>query len=102
MRYVRALADAFRFIRDPARRDAVVGTIVETEAVPEAAARRTLDLYFHAARSVDVLPLAGEIDLDGLRQVIAFMAEKGTLRAPLPAAERFVDRQYLQAAGIGR
>jgi NitT/TauT family transport system substrate-binding protein len=100
VRYIRALAGAFRFIRDPAHRDAVVATIVATEAVPEAAARRTLDLYFVPERHV--LPQAGEIDLDGLRQVIAFMAETGTLRAPLPDAERFVDRRYLEAAGIGR
>ena len=100
VRYVRALASAFRFIRDPAHRDAVVATIVATEAVPEAAARRTLDLYFTPERHV--LPQAGELDLDGLRQVIAFMAEKGTLRAPLPDAERFADRRYLEAAGIGR
>jgi ABC-type nitrate/sulfonate/bicarbonate transport system substrate-binding protein len=100
VRYVRALASSFRFIRDPAHRDDVVKTIVATEAVSEASARRTLELYFTPERHV--LPDAGEIDLEGLRQVIAFMADKGTLRAPLPAAERFVDRQYLRAAGIER
>lgn len=99
VRYVRALASAFRFIRDPAHRDAVVRTIVATEAVSPSSAERTLDLYFTPERHV--LPLAGELDLDGLRQVIAFMAEKGTLRPPLPGADRFVDAQYLKAAGIG-
>jgi ABC-type nitrate/sulfonate/bicarbonate transport system substrate-binding protein len=100
VRYVRALAAAFRFIRDPSHRDAVVQTIVATEAVSEASARRTLELYFTPERHV--LPEAGEFDLEGLRQVIAFMADKGTLHAPLPAAERFVDRRYLRAAGIER
>ena len=100
VRYVRALAAAFRFMRDARNRDAVVAIIVATEAVSEASARRTLALYFTPERHV--LPEAGELDLDGLRQVIAFMADKGTLRAPLPAAERFVDQRYLQAAGIGR
>jgi hypothetical protein len=28
------------------------------------------------------------------------MAESGQLKSPLPAAERFIDLQYLQAAGI--
>ena len=32
-------------------------------------------------------------------QVIAFMGEAGTIKAPLPPAERFVDLQYLHAAG---
>jgi len=36
----------------------------------------------------------------GLDQVIAFMGEAGNLKPPLPPAERFVDLQYLQAAGI--
>jgi hypothetical protein len=28
------------------------------------------------------------------------MGESGAIKTPLPAAERFVDLQYLQAAGI--
>jgi ABC-type nitrate/sulfonate/bicarbonate transport system substrate-binding protein len=98
VRYVRALAAAFRFIRDPARRDAVVKTIVETTGVPAAVAERTLALYFEPERKV--LPRQGEIDLKGLVQVIAFMGEAGQLKAPLPAPERFVDLQYLHLAGI--
>ena len=97
-RYVRALAAAFRMMRDPARRGAVVQTIVETTGVPAAIAERTLALYFEPERKV--LPRQGEIDLAGLARVIAFMAEAGQLKAPLPAPERFVDLRYLQAAGI--
>lgn len=98
VRYVRALAAAFRFIRDPAERGRVVDTIVATEAVPAATAQETLSLYLDPDRHV--LPLAGELDLDGIRQVELFMAEAGTIEAPLPAPERFVDRRYLEAAGI--
>jgi ABC-type nitrate/sulfonate/bicarbonate transport system substrate-binding protein len=97
--YLRALAASFRFIRDPANRDAVVKIIVDTEATSEASARATLHLYFEPERKV--LPLAGEIDLEGVRQVIAFMAEQGTLHPPLPPAGRFVDTSYLKAAGVG-
>jgi ABC-type nitrate/sulfonate/bicarbonate transport system substrate-binding protein len=97
--YLRALASSFRFIRDPENRDAVVKIIVDTEAVSEASARSTLHLYFEPDRKV--LPKEGEIDLDGVRQVIVFMAEQGTLHAPLPPAGRFVDQSYLRAAGIG-
>jgi hypothetical protein len=32
--------------------------------------------------------------------VIAFMGEGGAIKAPLPAPERFVDLQYLRAAGV--
>jgi len=35
-----------------------------------------------------------------MAQVIAFMGESGTLKEPLPNPARFVDLQYLNAAGI--
>jgi len=98
VRYVRALASAFRFIRDPAQRPNVVRTIVETTGFAEANAELTLSLYFEPDRGV--MPKAGEISLRGMEQVIALMGEGGTLTPPLPAAERFVDLDYLRAAGI--
>jgi hypothetical protein len=98
VRYVRALAAAFRIIRDPARRGSVVKIIVDTTGVTPAIAERTLALYFEPERRV--LPRQGEIDLKGLAQAIALMAEAGQLQAPLPAAERFVDLKYLRLAGV--
>jgi ABC-type nitrate/sulfonate/bicarbonate transport system substrate-binding protein len=98
VRYVRALGSAFKFIRDPAKRKAVVKTIVETTGSSEAIAEQTLALYFEPERKV--LPQQGELNLNGLTQVIAFMGEAGTITAPLPAAKRFTDLQYLQAAGV--
>jgi NitT/TauT family transport system substrate-binding protein len=59
VRYVRALAASFATIRDPAKRGAVVKTIVEVTGVPPAVAERVLELY---ARK-NVLPRGGEIDL---------------------------------------
>jgi hypothetical protein len=35
-----------------------------------------------------------------MEQVIALMGESATIKAPLPAAEWFVDLQYLHAAGV--
>ena len=60
-------------------------------------ARATLALYFEPDKGV--MPKQAEIDLKGLAQVIAFMGEGGVIKAPLPAPERFVDLQYLRAAG---
>ena len=91
------LAAAFGFIRDPANRDRVVETIVETTGVSKLIAGQTLDLFFHPERGV--LPRHGEIELKGLEEVIALMNEAGNLKAPLPSADRFVDTQYLKAAG---
>ncbi len=98
LRYVRALAAAFAFIRDPARRDDVVRTVVETTGFAEVNARLTLALYLEPDRGV--LPKRGEIDPKGMAQAIALMGEGGALKAPLPAAERFYDLQFLRAAGI--
>jgi ABC-type nitrate/sulfonate/bicarbonate transport system substrate-binding protein len=97
-RFVRGLGAAFRFIRDPARRDDVVRTIIETTGLAEANARLSLSLYFEPERNV--LPRQGEIDLKGFATAIEFMGEAGVLKSPLPPPERFVDLQYLRAAGL--
>jgi ABC-type nitrate/sulfonate/bicarbonate transport system substrate-binding protein len=95
--FVSALADAFRFIRDPAHRDDAVNAIVALTGASDDIARATLALYFDPDRGV--LPQHAEIDLGGLAQVIAFMGEGGAIKPPLPAPEQFVDLQYLRAAG---
>jgi ABC-type nitrate/sulfonate/bicarbonate transport system substrate-binding protein len=96
--FVRALADAFRFIRDPANRPEVVKIVAERTSSSEQIARDTLALYFEPEKGV--LPRQAELNLKGLDQVIAFMGEGGALPAPLPPAARFVDLQYLRAAGV--
>ena len=98
VRYVRALSSAFRFIRDPVNRARVARTIVDTTGFSEAHAQLTLALFFEPERRV--LPMAGEISLKGMEQVIALMGEGGIIQAPLPPAERFVDLQYLHAAEV--
>jgi NitT/TauT family transport system substrate-binding protein len=98
VRYVRALASSFRYMRDPANRDEVVRIVVETTGSSEDIARQTLSLYFEPDRGV--VPKQGEIDVKGFAQVIQVMSEAGELKAPLPRVERFIDLQYLRAAGI--
>jgi ABC-type nitrate/sulfonate/bicarbonate transport system substrate-binding protein len=97
-RFVRAMAATFQFIRDPANRDSVIKIITETTDCSNAIAAQTLDLFFAPGR--DVLPQRGEINLKALQQVITMMGEGGLLKPPLPPAQRFVDLQYLQAAGV--
>lgn len=98
VRFLRALGQSFRFIREPANRSAVIKAMVELTGSSDDIARQTLALYFEPDKGV--MPRAAEIDLQGLAQVIAFMGEGGVIKPPLPAAERFVDLQYLQAAGV--
>jgi ABC-type nitrate/sulfonate/bicarbonate transport system substrate-binding protein len=95
--FVSALADAFRFIRDPAHRDDTVKAIIALTGASDDIARATLALYLDPDRGV--LAQHAEIDLGGLGEVIAFIVEGGTIKPPLPAPEQFVDLQYLRAAG---
>lgn len=99
IRYLRALRDAFQFIRDPHKRSAVIEIIAETTGVSKPVAASVLELYFVPERKV--LPYEGEIDMDALARVVVMMADAGTLTRPLPAPERFVEQRYLQAAGVG-
>lgn len=98
VRLVRALAASFRFIRHPANRADVIATMVAVTGSSEEVARQTLALYFEPERGV--MPKAAEINVAGLAQVIAFMGEGGVIASPLPAPGRFVDLQYLKAAGV--
>lgn len=72
--------------------------MVEQTGSSEEIARAVMTLYFDPDRGV--MPRQAEIDLKGLAQVIAFMGEAGELPALLPTVERFVDLQFLQAAGV--
>jgi ABC-type nitrate/sulfonate/bicarbonate transport system substrate-binding protein len=98
VRYVRALAASFAFIRDPANREVVIKTIADTTGFAEANARLTLSLYFEPEQHV--LPMRGEIGKKGMETAISFLGEAGIIKPPLPPAERFMDLQYLRAAGL--
>jgi ABC-type nitrate/sulfonate/bicarbonate transport system substrate-binding protein len=97
-RYARALKTAFEFIHDRANRDEVIRTIVDTTGFARANAELTLALYAEPGRKV--MPMRGEIDGKGFATAISFLGEAGIIKGALPAAERFIDRQYLQAAGV--
>ncbi len=98
VRYARAMASSFAFIRDPKNRDAVVKTIADTTGFAEANARLTLALYFEPEQHV--LPMRGEIGLKGMETAISFLGEAGVIKPPLPPAERFIDLTYLRAASL--
>jgi ABC-type nitrate/sulfonate/bicarbonate transport system substrate-binding protein len=94
--FVRALAAAYRYIRDPAHHDEVIEHIVDLTRSSEGIARKTLKLYFEPDRGV--LPKEAEISLPGLRQVIAFMLEAHAIAPPPPDPQRFVDLRYWREA----
>jgi len=97
VRFARAFADAYRFMRDPAHREEVAQIMVETMDISAPISRQMLALYFEPDRGV--MPKQAEISFPGVAKVIELLGGVGELKAPLPPAERFIDLQYLKAAG---
>ena len=64
VRFVRAIASSFRFIRDPANRAEVIKTMVAVTGSTEDIARQTLALYFEPDRGV--MPKQAEFSIAGL------------------------------------
>jgi ABC-type nitrate/sulfonate/bicarbonate transport system substrate-binding protein len=98
MRFTRAFAAAYRFMRDPVHRDEMVSIAAQSTGAPPEVARAVLAFFYEPDRGV--MPKQAEIDMAGLSAVIALLGRTGELKAPLPSAERFVDLQYLKAAGL--
>jgi ABC-type nitrate/sulfonate/bicarbonate transport system substrate-binding protein len=98
LRFVRAMSATDDFIRDPKNRDRVIKVIAEMTGASNDIAGKTLDLFFQPGRRA--LPDHAAIDLNGLQRVIAMMGEIGLIGKPPPQASRFVDLQYLHAAGV--
>jgi ABC-type nitrate/sulfonate/bicarbonate transport system substrate-binding protein len=96
--FARAFGNAYRFMRDPANRDEVVKEAVATTGAPADVAASMLKFYYEPDRGV--MPKQAEISMPGMAKVIELLGQSGELKAPLPAAERFVDLQYLKAAGM--
>jgi ABC-type nitrate/sulfonate/bicarbonate transport system substrate-binding protein len=98
VRFARAMASAYAFMNDPKNRDEAVKIVTETGGVSPAVAAEIFAPYLVPDKNV--LPRKGELDLAAFKRVIALMAEVGAIPSPAPGAERFVDLQYLKAAGI--
>lgn len=96
--FARAFGNAYKFMRDPANRNEVVRIAAETTGAPADVARSMLAFYYEPDRGV--MPKQAEISMAGMAKVIELLGGTGELKAPLPAAERFVDLQYLKAAGM--
>jgi hypothetical protein len=98
VRFVRAMASAYAFMNDPNNRDEAVKIVTETSGVAPAVAAEIFAPYLQPDKNV--LPRKGELDLAAFNRVISLMAQVGAIPSPAPPAERFVDLQYLKAAGI--
>ena len=78
--------------------DPVLGRQLQEHAIPGLMPEAKISPYLEPGKNV--LPRHGELDLAAFKRVLALMAEVGAIPAPTPPAEKFVDLQYLKAAGI--
>lgn len=97
-RRARAFGATFKFLRDPANRDEVTKMIVATTGAPAEVARAILNLYYEPDRGI--MPKQAEISMPGMTEVIELLVASGEISGPAPSADRFVDLQYLHAAGL--
>jgi ABC-type nitrate/sulfonate/bicarbonate transport system substrate-binding protein len=97
-RFARAFGNAYRFLREKANRDEAVKLTMETTGAPADVARAMLTFYYEPDSGV--MPRQAEISMAGMSKVIELLGQTGDLMAPLPPPEKFVDLQYLKAAGM--
>jgi ABC-type nitrate/sulfonate/bicarbonate transport system substrate-binding protein len=96
VKYIRATAAAVRFIMDPKNRDEVVKVTMAYMKEPENRSREMLAPILDAKNRV--LPQPGVVDMDSVKAAIGLLGEYDILQQPLPAAERFIDTTYAEAA----
>ena len=98
VRFARAMGEAYRFTHNPDNRDEVVALAASTTGTSNDIAREIYRLYYEP--DLGVMPRQAEISISGFSKIIELLGDAGALRRPLPPAERFVDLQFLQAAGM--
>ena len=98
VRLARGFAASYEFINDPKNRGELTNIVKDSLKISEEIAREIFSPYSDPSKNV--LPKRGELSLKAFNQVLALMSEAGVIPNPAPAAERFVDLQYLKAAGI--
>jgi NitT/TauT family transport system substrate-binding protein len=96
--FVRAFASAYEFMNDPKNRAEVTSVVKDSLKISEEVATEIFAPYLEPEKNV--LPRRGELSVQAINQVLVLMAEAGVVPTLVPPAERFVDLQYLRAAGI--
>jgi len=98
VRFARAMGEAYQFMANPNNRDEVIAMGVTATGVAPDVVSEIYNLYYEPYSGV--LPKRGEINVSGVSNTIGLLRDSGELKDPLPTADKFVDLQFLQAAGL--
>ena len=92
------IAAVYQFMNDAKNHDEVRSIVKGSLKISDDTARQIFAPY--TERDKNVLPRRGELDLKAFDRVLVLMGEAGVIPTPVAPATRFVDLQYLRAAGI--
>jgi len=98
VRLVRGFAAAYEFMNDAKNHDELRNIVKASLKISDDTAREIFAPYTQPDKNV--LPRRGELDLNAFNRVLALMGEAGVIPTPVAPASRFVDLQFLKAAGI--
>src|SRR5258706_1898871 len=98
VRMVRGFAAAYQFMNDGQNHDEVRNIVKDSLKISDDTAQQIFAPYTQPDKNV--LPRRGELDLHAFDRVLSLMGEARVIATPVAPASRFVDLQYLKAAGI--
>jgi ABC-type nitrate/sulfonate/bicarbonate transport system substrate-binding protein len=98
VRLARGFAASYQYMSDAKNHPEVLNIVKESLKISDDTARQIYAPY--AEPDKNVLPRRGELDLKAFDRVLSLMGEAGVIPTPVAPATRFVDLQYLKAAGI--
>jgi len=98
IRFARAMGEAYRFMANPANRDEIIAMGTVSTGAPSDVVTEMYKLYYESSK--DVMPKHAEINMAGISKTIELLGGVGELKEPLPPPGKFVDLQFLQAAGM--
>jgi ABC-type nitrate/sulfonate/bicarbonate transport system substrate-binding protein len=98
VRMVRGFSAAYEFMNDAKNHDEVRNIVKESLKISDDTARQIFAPYTQPDKNM--LPRRGELDLRAFERVLSLMGEAGVIPNPVAPATRFVDLQFLKAAGI--
>jgi ABC-type nitrate/sulfonate/bicarbonate transport system substrate-binding protein len=95
VRFLRAIVQANAWLYDRANKDEAAQLLADATRAPLSAATRTYDVV---VERYEAIPKAGEVNRQGLQNVISIMGELDLLPQPLPSPDKFLDLSYLEKA----
>jgi ABC-type nitrate/sulfonate/bicarbonate transport system substrate-binding protein len=93
--YIKALLSSIDWLYDPANRDEAVKILAGRVRISEAAARPSIEAL---TKGRAALARKGELDIEGVKNVIALREQFGQPQKKLGSVEKYIDLSYHQKA----